>query len=47
MVQKALLGGMTPKEEKENQLIDQQQWANRKGIVIQMPPLNTALVEAH
>ena len=46
MIQKALLGPLTPEEE-VHQRLEQQQRSKMKGMTIQMPPLNTALVEVH
>ena len=46
MIQKALLGGLTPEEEEEHQRIEQHQRAKTKGVAICLP-LNTILVEAH
>ena len=47
IIQKALLDTLTLEEEKEHQQIEQQQRAKKNGMAIQMPPLNTALVEGH
>ena len=47
MILKALLGTLTPEEEEAHQQLEQQQRVKKKGMSIQMPPLNTALVEVH
>ena len=47
MIQKAMPGDLEPEEERELQRIGRQREAKNKGTAIQMPSLNTALVEAH
>ena len=47
MIQQAILNALEPEEERELQWIGQQRDAKNKGTMIQLPPLNTALVEGH
>ena len=47
MIQRAMLGALEPKEERELQRISRQRDVGNKGMTIQIPPLNTALVKVH
>ena len=44
MIQKALLGNLTPEEESAHQELEQQQRVKKKGMTHQMLPLSTTLV---
>ena len=47
MIQRSMLGVLEPEEEQELQHIGRQRDVRNKGIAIQIPALNTTLVEAH
>ena len=42
-----MLGALDPEEEQELQRIGGQRDVRKRGMTIQMPPLNTTLVEVH
>ena len=47
MIQKAMLGDLELEEERELQRIGWQRDVKNRGTTIQIPPLNTSLVEVH